>query len=201
MPGMETETVRSTPMTRRFSAQPAKNTSPSFEPKQANAQGVPEQFTRTKVVISQSEKTYVDTHTNQCHTIKSNSSLEKQCNALTSHLSPLTFSLSLSLSHLSPLTSHSHCHSPSHSWASQACHPSRFRVSLALFGQKTSKQTGMTSLGGLSSQSVSRFCDPFRPESPQTDWDDKPGFPRLVIPVRFGFCLARFGQKARNALG
>ena len=152
-------------------------------------------------MISQSEKTYVDTHTNQCHTIKSNSSLEKQCNALTSHLSPLTFSLSLSLSHLSPLTSHSHCHSPSHSWASQACHPSRFRVSLALFGQKTSKQTGMTSLGGLSSQSVSRFCDPFRPESPQTDWDDKPGFPRLVIPVRFGFLLAIFGEKTLKRTG
>ena len=152
MPGMKTETVRSTPMTRRFSAQPAKNTSPSFEPKQANAQGVPEQFTRTKVVISQSEKTYVDTHTNQRHTIKSNSSLEKHCNALTSHLSPLTFSLSLS-----PLTSN---------------------LSLSL-----SLSLSLLGFPGLSSQSVSGFVGPFRPENLETDWDDKPG--KFVIPVRF----------------
>ena len=25
----------------------------------------------------------------------------------------------------------------------------------------------------------------FRPENPETDWDDKPGLPRVVIPVRF----------------
>ena len=46
----------------------------------------------------------------------------------------------------------------------------------------------MTSLGflGLSSQSISGFIDPFRPEKPKTDCDDKPGLPRVVIPVRFG---------------
>ena len=59
---------------------------------------------------------------------------------------------------------------------------------MALFGQKTPKRIGMTSLGfpGLSSQSVSRFFGPFRPENPETDWDDKPGLPRVVIPVLFG---------------
>ena len=31
-----------------------------------------------------------------------------------------------------------------------------------------------------------------RPRNPETDWDDKPGKPRLVIPVRFGvFCPKR----------
>ena len=46
----------------------------------------------------------------------------------------------------------------------------------------------MTSLGfpGLSSQSISGFFGPFRPEKPETDWDDKPGLPRVVIPVGFG---------------
>ena len=45
----------------------------------------------------------------------------------------------------------------------------------------------MTSLGfpGLSSQSASGLFGPFRPENPKTDWDDKPGLPRVVIPVRF----------------
>ena len=47
----------------------------------------------------------------------------------------------------------------------------------------------MTSLGflGLSSQSVSGFFGPFRPENPKTDWDDKPGLPRVVVPIHFGF--------------
>ena len=46
----------------------------------------------------------------------------------------------------------------------------------------------MTRLGspGVSSRSVSGFFGPFRPENPETDWDDKPGLPRVVIPVRFG---------------
>ena len=89
-------------------------------------------------------------------------------------------------------------------WASQACHPSPFQGFLALFGRKTPKWTGMmTSLGfpGLSSQSVSWFFGCFQLENLEASWDDQPGFPRLVIPVRFGFCLARFGQKARNGLG
>ena len=41
---------------------------------------------------------------------------------------------------------------------------------------------------GLSSQSVSGFLGRFRPENRETDWDDKPGLPRLVIPFRFRFC-------------
>ena len=59
---------------------------------------------------------------------------------------------------------------------------------VALFGQKTPKRIGMTSLGfpGMSSQSIWVFFGPFRPEKPETDWDDKPGLPRVVIPVRFG---------------
>ena len=46
---------------------------------------------------------------------------------------------------------------------------------------------GITSLGfpGLSSQSISKFFGFFRLENPQIDWDDEPGLPRLVIPVRF----------------
>ncbi len=61
-----------------------------------------------------------------------------------------------------------------------------FGFLFALFGQKTPKRTGMTSLGflGLSSQSVSGFVGPFRPENAETGWDDKPGLPRVVIPVR-----------------
>ena len=61
---------------------------------------------------------------------------------------------------------------------------------MTLFGQKAPKGTGMmTSLGfpGLSSQSVSGFLGPFWPENPETDWNDKPGLPRFVIPIRFGF--------------
>ena len=75
-----------------------------------------------------------------------------------------------------------------------------FRVFLAFFGQKTPKQTGMTSLGfpGLSSQSVSGFFGPFRPENPETDWDDKPGLPRRVIPVRFRFFLYCLMKKTIN---
>ena len=30
------------------------------------------------------------------------------------------------------------------------------------------------------------YFRPFRPENPETDWDDKPGLPKLVIPLRFG---------------
>ena len=37
------------------------------------------------------------------------------------------------------------------------------------------------------------FLGLFRPENPETDWDDKPGKPRLVIPVRFGTFIARKG--------
>ena len=67
--------------------------------------------------------------------------------------------------------------------------PVRVGCFLTFFGQKTPKRTGMTSLGfpGLSSQSVSGFVGPVRPENPETDWDDKTGLPRVVIPVCFGF--------------
>ena len=46
----------------------------------------------------------------------------------------------------------------------------------------------MTTLGspGLSSQSVLGFSGRKGPKNLETDWDDNPGKPRLVIPVRFG---------------
>ena len=65
--------------------------------------------------------------------------------------------------------------------------PVRFKFSWPF---SAPKRTGMmTSLGfpGLSSQSVSGFLGPFWPENPETDWNDKPGLPRFVIPIRFGF--------------
>ena len=70
------------------------------------------------------------------------------------------------------------------------------------FGQKTPKRTGMTSLGfpGLSSQSISGFCGYFWPEKPETDWDEKPGLPRVVIPVR-AFFVFLSARKSRNGLG
>ena len=90
--------------------------------------------------------------------------------------------------------------------------PFRFRFLLALFGQKTPKRIGMTSLGfpGLSSQSISGFfgpfrpekpeTDPFRPENPETDWDDKPGLPRVVILVGFRIFWPFSARKPRNGL-
>ena len=64
---------------------------------------------------------------------------------------------------------------------------SPFRSFLAEHSQKKQKRTGMTTLGsrGLSSQSVLGFSSRKRPKKPETDWDDKPGKPRFVIPVRF----------------
>ena len=46
----------------------------------------------------------------------------------------------------------------------------------------------MTSLGspGLSSQSVLGFSGRKMPKNAETEWDDKLGKPRFVIPVRFG---------------
>ena len=81
--------------------------------------------------------------------------------------------------------------------------PVHSRFLLALFGQKTPKRIGMTSLGfpGLSSQSVSGLFGPFRPENPKTDWDDKPGLPRVVIPVRFEVFWPFSARKPRNGLG
>ena len=81
--------------------------------------------------------------------------------------------------------------------------PVRFGFFLALFCQKTPKRTGMTSTGfpGLSSQSVLGLFGPFRPESPKMDWDDKPGLPRVVIPVSFGDFWPFPARKPRNGLG
>ena len=55
-------------------------------------------------------------------------------------------------------------------------------------GPKNPKWTVMTTLGspGLSFQSLSGFSGREGPKNLETDWDDNPGKPRLVIPVRFG---------------
>ena len=60
----------------------------------------------------------------------------------------------------------------------------------------------MTSLRfpGLSSQSVSGFLGTFWPENPETDWDDKLGLLRLVMPVRFGFCWSCLARKKRTGM-
>ena len=81
--------------------------------------------------------------------------------------------------------------------------PIHFGFLLALFGPKSPKRTGMSSLGfpELSSQSISGFFGPFRPEKPETDWDDKPGRPRVVIPVRFGVFGRFSARKPQNGLG
>ena len=61
----------------------------------------------------------------------------------------------------------------------------------------------MTSLGfpGLSSQSVSGFVWPVLARRLETDWDDKPGLPRLVVPDRFGVFWSFLAGKPRNGLG
>ena len=81
--------------------------------------------------------------------------------------------------------------------------PVRFRFFAAFFSPKTTKRIGMTSLGfpRLSSQSVSGFFGPVLPENPETDWDDKHGFPRVVIPVRFGIIWPFSARKPQNGLG
>ena len=82
----------------------------------------------------------------------------------------------------------------------QGPYPSPFQGYLDLFGQKAPKQIGMTSLGfpGLSSQV---FVAPFRRENPETDWDNKLGLPKVVIPVRFGVFWPFSARKPRNGLG
>ena len=66
-------------------------------------------------------------------------------------------------------------------------HPNPFWGFLAEKGQIDPKRTGMTTLGspGLSSQSVSGFSAEHGQKKPETDWDDIPGKPKLVIPIRF----------------
>ena len=70
-------------------------------------------------------------------------------------------------------------------------------------GQKNPKRTGMTSLGspGLSSQSVSGFSGQKAPRNPDADWDDKPGKPRLVIPIRFKVFWKKKAKKHTNGPG
>ena len=70
-------------------------------------------------------------------------------------------------------------------------------------GPKTQKRTGMTTLGspGLSSQSISGFCAEKSRENPETDWDDKPGKPRLVMPVCFGVCWPKRANKNPKRTG
>ena len=55
----------------------------------------------------------------------------------------------------------------------------------------------MATLGSpsLSSQSISGFSGRKGPKIPETDWDDNPGKPRLVIPVHFGVF---WPKKAKN---
>ena len=79
----------------------------------------------------------------------------------------------------------------------------RFGCFLALFGQKSPKWIGMTSLDfpGLSSQSISGYFCSFRPEKPETDWDDKPGLPKVVIPVCFGVFGLFSARKPQSGLG
>ena len=85
----------------------------------------------------------------------------------------------------------------SQAWEAQACHPTPFRGFLAEKHQEIPTQTGMTSLGnpGSSSQSISRFSGRKKPKNTRTDWDNKPGKPRLVIPVRFGVFRPKKGQQ------
>ena len=66
--------------------------------------------------------------------------------------------------------------------------------------KKNPKRTGMTRLGspGASFQSVPGFA---RPCNPETDWDDTPGLPRLVIPVCFRVFPALFSQKTPKPSG
>ena len=91
----------------------------------------------------------------------------------------------------------------SQAWEAQACHPTPFRGFLAEKGQKTRKRPWTTSLGspGLSSQSVSGFSGQKAPRNPDADWDDKPGKPRLVIPIHFEVFWKKKAKKHTNGLG
>ncbi len=54
----------------------------------------------------------------------------------------------------------------------------------------------------MSSQSVSGFSSRKGLKKPETDWDDKPGMPRLVIiPVRFGVFWPANGKKTLKRTG
>ena len=81
--------------------------------------------------------------------------------------------------------------------------PVCFRALLAENGDKNAKWIGMTNLGnpGLSSQSVSGFSGRKGPTNLETDCDDNPGKPRLVIPVHFGVFWPKRAKKTQNGLG
>ena len=81
--------------------------------------------------------------------------------------------------------------------------PVRSGIFLPFYTQKTLKRTGVTSMGfpGLSPKSVSGFLGPFRPEKPQTDWDEKPGLPRLAIPVCFRVFWFFLAKKTPKQIG
>jgi len=88
-------------------------------------------------------------------------------------------------------------------WGAKLVIPVRFGVFWPKRANKNLKQTGMTTLGspGLSSQSVLGFSGRKGPSNPKTDWDDNPGNPRLVIPVRFGVFWPNRVKKTGNGLG
>ena len=75
--------------------------------------------------------------------------------------------------------------------------------SVALFGQICPKRTGTTLLGPrrVIPSCFRVFPGPFRPDLPETDWDDTPG-PKRVIPSCFGVLPGPFSAGfARNGLG
>ena len=81
--------------------------------------------------------------------------------------------------------------------------PVRFGFFLAEKGQKNPKRTWIATLGspGLSSQSVLGFSGQEGPNNPETDRDDNPGKPRLVIPIGFGVFWPKRAKKPQDGLG
>ena len=73
----------------------------------------------------------------------------------------------------------------------QACHTSPFQVFQVVFGEKTAKQTGMTSLGfpGLSAHSVSGFVALFGQKTPQRTGMTSLGFPGLLSQSVLGLLI------------
>ena len=76
-------------------------------------------------------------------------------------------------------------------------HPSPFWVFLALFGQKTPKRIGMTSLGFTGTTGMTSLGNPVKmPKNCPTN-----AHKMLVIPVRFGVFWPENIKKTRNGLG
>ena len=65
-------------------------------------------------------------------------------------------------------------------------HPIPFRAFLAEKGPKNLKRGFLAEKGQ---------------QNPETDWDDKPGKPRLVISVRLEIFGPKRAKKTRNGLG